>query len=134
MPFPNINYHTYAGTHSSDNNLTRQTSGVSRVRPITGRSEDFVDVTLILTASELGLFRVFFVDEINNGADTFFGPYWVGGVEKTGTLQIIGGYNSTPLGGGNFQVSYSFRIVNRDLSSENSVYDAVIANGGFPLP
>jgi hypothetical protein len=137
MPFPTteIKYNSYQSSHLSDTIKTNFGTGNSRVRKIIDRNEDTVSVTSLVDADGLNAFNIFYYQELNNGEEEFQGPYHVGIDQKTGTLQIVDGtYSVRRLSGDIYEISYSFRIIDRDMTDEDAVYDAVILNGGFPLP
>lgn len=137
MPFPTteIKYNSYQSSHDADTIKTVFATGNSRVRKVIDKNDETVSVTAMTDANGLHAFNIFYYQELSNGADTFQGPYHVGIDKKTGTLQIVDGtYSVRRLSGDVYELSFSFRIVDRDMTDEDAIYDAVILNGGFPLP
>ena len=111
---------------------TEFSSRNTRQRMIMKDRDDLFSVTLKLTNDQLSVFETFVLITLNNGADTFTGPYWVSDVEKSGTLEIENGqYTVSYLAPDYWEVSYNVYVKDRSLTDEESIYDLVNAMSGF---
>lgn len=89
-------------------------------------------VTMKLDEAELAVFEAFVLNDLNQGADEYTGPYYVNDTEYTGTLQIVDGrYNVNYLAVNYWEVSYEFEVKGRDMANENNAYDLVVEMDGF---
>ena len=111
---------------------TEFSSKNTRQRMIIKNRDDLFSVTLKLTNDQLSVFETFVLITLNNGADTFTGPYWVSDVEKSGTLEIENGqYSVSYLTPNYWEVSYNVYVKDRDLTDEGEIYDLVNGMSGF---
>ena len=104
----------------------------TRQRNVGDRRDDIHSVKLRVNNADLQVFENFVINTLNNGADEYTGPYFVGGTERTGTLQIINGeYQVRYLTDDFWEVNFNFLVKNRSMTFEDSTRAAVIVNGGF---
>jgi len=132
--FPAIDYsfEGYGYTVTPDVKRTEYASRNSRQRLMRYQRDDLFTVTLRLDDADLDLLDTFVLTTINNGADTFTGPYFTSDVEYTGTLEIVDGkYEVRYLQNDFWSVSYSFYVKDRDLTEEQNIYESVIEYAGF---
>lgn len=107
-------------------------SNNTRQRSLFGGEDDIFTVKLRLDSDELATFESFVSDTLNNGADTFTGPFYVSDVEEFGTMEIVGGnYSVAYLTVDYWEVSYSFALKDRDLTDAGNLYELVLALSGF---
>lgn len=125
MPFPDICESSIS--YGSEPAIKRTTfhSKNTRQRLLRQKRDDMFSVSFQVTSTELGEFETFITTEIENGADTFTGPYY-DGMEQTGTLQIIDGqYSISYLSNDYWSLSYQFEVKGRDLSEQQNIYELV---------
>lgn len=122
----------YSYEVSPDVSRTQYFSGNSRQRKLIENRDDVFSVSLFLSDSELSEFESFIDIDLDGGALTFSGPYYTMSSEQIGELQIINGaYSAENIQNQVWQVSYQFRIFDRDLTAEQSIYDIVSDQGSF---
>jgi len=132
--FPDFDYteNGYGWTCEPDSIRTEYASRNSRKRRLFKNRDDLFTVSLKLTAAQLIEFEDFVLDDLDNGADVFTGPFWTYDVERTGDLQILDGrYDVNYLTPDYFGVSYSFYLRDRDFTDDGLIYDLVNAATGF---
>lgn len=130
MPFPDICESSISYGNNPDVTRTVYHSSNTRQRFLRQKRDDRFNVSYEVTDSELSAFEAFITTEISNGADAFTGPYY-DGANHTGTIEIINGeYNVNYLDSGNWSLSYSFEVKDRDLTDAEAVYDLVNGAGG----
>lgn len=104
----------------------------TRQRLVMDGADTTFNVTLRLDDADLTTLNTFVIDTLNNGADTYTGPYFTYDVEQTGTLELINGeYTAEYLTNDYWKVSLSFNLKERDYSNEDAVYDLIEGVGGF---
>lgn len=130
----------YSGSFSmsfdNENIQTEFISGRTRLRRRGDRNNDICSISVITDDSGYSLFKAFYETEINFGELTYIGPYYVGNTKKfTALMRMVqGSYTETYLSPNRWKLSFSSTILSRSFTEEIAVYNAVIANGGFPLP
>jgi hypothetical protein len=111
---------------------TRFASENTRQRKLRKKRDDMFSVTLTVDATQLDTFETFVLTTLNNGADTYTGPYFVSDSEYTGTLQIINGeYTVRYLSENYWEVSYQFEVKDRSTTEEGNIYGLVNEYSGF---
>ena len=131
MPFPDICESSISYGSEPEIKRTVYHTSNTRQRYLRKKRDDMFDVTYQVNSTELGEFEDFITTEINNGADTFTGPYY-DGADHEGTLQIINGeYGVSYIAQDIWSLSYTFEVKDRDLTDAESVYELVNGNGGF---
>lgn len=122
----------YSYEVNPDVTQTTYYSGNTRQRKHLSKNDDRFSVNLFLSDSELEAFESFVQSDIGYGADTFDGPYYTGGSEITGTLQIIeGSFSVENIQNQIWSVSYQFDVKDRGMTEEDSVYEVVTDLGSF---
>ena len=136
MAFPSaLCFETYTSQYDNENVQTEFTSGRTRLRRRGDRNNDVVNVSITTDDAGLTDFKTYFVGDAGSGGLVHNGPYFVGGIKKNGLIRIIAGsYELNYLAQGVWRISYTFELLARQFTSEKVTYDAVVANGGFPLP
>ena len=136
MAFPSsICYETYTAKFENENVQTQFVSGRTRLRNYGNMNNDIASVSMTLRNSDLTQFKDYFENDAGSGGTNHQGPYFVGGIAKTGLIQIIAGsYDLSYLADGYWRIKYSIRILYRNFTEEQVIYNAVVSNGGFPLP
>lgn len=125
MPFPDICETSISWSSGAEVQRTVFHSQNVRQRYLSQKRDDVFSVTYELTDSELAEFEAFYADEINNGADTFSGPYY-DGEERTGTIEILNGeYSYNYIFPGLWNVTYEFEVKDRDLSDAQALYEGI---------
>ncbi len=125
MPFPDICESSISYGNNPEVTRTVYHSSNTRQRFLRQKRDDRFNVSYEVTDAELSAFETFITTEINNGADTFTGPYY-DGMEHTGTIEIINGeYNVNYLDSGNWSLSYSFEVKDRDLTDAQNLYESI---------
>ena len=131
MAFPDLCYSSISYTINPEIKRTVYHSRNTRQRYLRAKRDDRYRINIQLDTDDLNLFEAFVVDEINNGADEFQGPYY-DGLDRTGTLQILNGqYEINYLAKDWWNLSYSFEIKDRDLTDAENIYNFVNDYGGF---
>lgn len=111
---------------------TRYSSGNIRQRKLFANSRYVFDITLRLTDSEFATFESFVINNLKNGANYFNGTYAVSDLTETGKCRIIDGqYNAQYIKNDWWNVSYSFEVIDIDLSNHLNVYTLVNSASGF---
>lgn len=111
---------------------TEYASSNTRQRLMRDSRDDAFTVSLRASGAELAEFETFVLDTLNNGADTFDGPYYTSDAESTGTLEISNGeYAVDYLAPDIFDISYIFEVKDRSLEDEQAIYELVNGFGGF---
>lgn len=123
----------YGWSSSPDTLRSEYASNNTRQRKLRKKRDDLFTVSLRLDDTELGTFETFVLTTINNGADTFTGPYFVNDSgEYTGTLEILNGvYDVKYEANDQWFVSFQFEVKDRDLTEEQNIYEVVNALSGF---
>ena len=119
---------------STEPQVTRTvfSSGNTRQRYMMKNRDDLFTVNVQADETQLAAFETFVLDTLNNGADTYTGPYYVSDVEYTGTLEIVdGAYEVQYLTANLWNISFSFYVKERDMTEEESLYDLVQETSGF---
>ena len=130
--FPALCYFTIGYSVGPEVIRTQTYTASTRQRFMRLKRDDLFNVTLRLDATDFATFDAFIVTDINNGADTFTGPYYDGDVERTGTLEIVDGtYAVNLLQPDLWEVSYSFEVKERDMTEADNTYAIVVEVGGF---
>lgn len=131
MAFPDLCYSSINYTINPEIKRTEYHSKNTRQRFLRPKRDDLYQVSVQLDTAGLNSFEAFMVDEANNGADEFQGPYY-DGLDRTGTLQIIRGqYQVNYLAKDWWNLSYSFEVKDRDLTDAENIYDFINDYGGF---
>ena len=108
-------------------------SNNTRQRLVSNKRDDVFSVTVQTDSAGLLVFENFVKDDLNNGADTYDGPYYVSDVEKTGTLRIIEGtYQVNMQAVDIWTISFQFEVVGRDFTDEEAIVTFVNDLEGFP--
>tara|TARA_R110002020_G_scaffold98979_4_gene235235 strand:- start:1802 stop:2215 length:414 start_codon:yes stop_codon:yes gene_type:complete len=137
MAWPsNIDYSgSFSRRFDNENVTTTFASGRSRVRRYGNRNNDLCSVEMNLTDNQYFSFKSFYEGEANYGQNTYTGPYYVGNTKINGLLRIVGGsFKAAYLAPNRWVISFDFEVLYRNFTEEQVVYNAVVANGGFPLP
>lgn len=130
--FPNLCYYSIGFGVQPEVIRTQYSSSNTRQRYMWKKRDDVFNVTLRLDTTDFTTLDNFIINDLNNGADTFTGPYYDSDVEKTGTLEIINGsYSANLLQPDLWEVSYSFEVKDRDMTDAEAVYGMITDNGGF---
>lgn len=130
--FPDLCYYSIDFGVQPEVTRTQYSSSNTRQRYLWKKRDDVFNVTLRLDTTDFTALDSFIIDDLNNGADTFTGPYYDSDVERTGTLQIINGsYSANLLFPDVWEVSYSFEVKNRSMDDAGAIYDVVNDNGGL---
>lgn len=130
MPFPDICESSISFACSPDVLRTVYHSGNVRQRKLRQNRDDTFTVAYEVTTTQLDEFETF-IGTINNGADSFTGPYY-DGADHAGTCEIIGGeYNVSYIAKDLWSLSYKFEVKDRDFTDAENVYDIVNAYSGF---
>ena len=130
--FPDICYYSTSFAVAPEVVRTQYHSFNTRQRQLWKKRDDLFSVTLRLDTVDFNTLDSFIINDLNNGADEFTGPYYDSDVESTGTLQIVDGtYSASLLAPDVWEISYTFEVKNRDMTDADSVYDLVNGNGGF---
>jgi hypothetical protein len=131
MPFPDICESSISYALSPEIKRTVFHSSSTRQRFLRQKKTDVFNVSYEVTSSELGDFETFITTEIDNGADTFTGPYY-DGADHTGTIEILSGrYSVSYIAEDLWSLSYSFEVKDRDLSDAQNIYELVEEYAGF---
>lgn len=111
---------------------TEFSSGNTRQRLVMLNRDDLFTATLQCDETQLAVFETFVLDTLNNGADTYTGPYYVSDTEYTGTIEIVDGqYSVEYLAEDLWSVQFSFYVKERDLTNEELLYELVNELSGF---
>lgn len=111
---------------------TQYATNNTRQRQIIQDDDYLFNVSMSLNSDQLATFEEFVLNDLNQAADEYTGPYYTSDVEYTGTLQPTGdSYTANHLGVGHWNVSYSFNLKNRDMTNEDNAYALINEFGGF---
>jgi len=127
-----LKYSTESWEYSPSVSRTIFSSNNVRQRQVIADDDYRFNVTLSLNSSQLSSFEDFVLNDLNEAADQYQGPYYIGDVEYIGTLQPSDdNYQVSHLGVGHWDVTYSFDLINRDMTNENNAYELVVEMEGF---
>lgn len=131
--FPDLEYNQdYSFQFSPTMVRTEFSSKNTRQRLLYGNPDDLFKVKIRGDSTDLGSFETFVLTTLNNGADTYNGPYYVDDIERTGTLEILNGdYEVKYIHSDYWEMSYTFSLKDRDLTDMQNIYEMVNDQGGF---
>lgn len=131
--FPDLKYQEgYSFEFSPDVVRTKYSSLNTRQRLMFGNSDDIFSVKIQADNADLATFEAFVIDTLDNGADTYTGPYYTSDSESTGTLEVLNGkYSVSYLQPDLWDITYKLSVKDRDLSDEQNIYEMVNDQGGF---
>lgn len=134
MTFPTVNFITqgYAWEFDPVYVRTQYSSMNSRQRKHMRKNNDVFSCRHVLTNSDTETMETYFNETLSKGSLTDVMPYYNSEVEYTGTGQIVNGRYSTRLAHNDlWDFTYTMEIIDRDLTEEQNIYEAINALSGF---
>lgn len=131
--FPDINYNQdYSFSFRPDVLRTEFSTKNTRQRLLFDNPDDLINIKIRANSADLATFEEFVLNTLDNGADTFNGPYYASDAEKTGTLEIVNGeYEVSYVQPDWWEIKYTAALKDRDLTDEENIYEMVQDQGGF---
>jgi hypothetical protein len=132
--FPSLNYTLEGYSYEVAPQVTRTQfyTGNSRQRRVFKKRDDTFNIRMVLSDAELVTFESFVNTDLDNGSLTYTAPYYTSDVEYTGTMELVDGtYQADLVPPSSWAVSFSAELKDRDLTAEETIYDNIIAAGGF---
>lgn len=122
----------YTYTFGPDVNVSEYSDRNIRQRAKWDNRDTIFNVAELLTETTLGDFEYWVNETLNGGVDSYTGAYWDADVQKSATMEIVGGLYSFQYNSPNdIQVSYQIEVRDRDLTDAQNLYE--YAEGGGDL-